>query len=159
MTAPTAKTAIDSTLAAFLTETFESVQGIYLDRGTSLFETLAEISADEASIPVSDRCASIAGQTEHLRFYIEVLARYLAGEEVSGVDWDGSWWLTAVTAEEWDALRARLRAEYDRVRAMILAVPDWTARDGDPLGEAVAIVVHTAYHLGEIRQACCTVKR
>jgi hypothetical protein len=159
MTAPTAKTAIDSTLAALLTETFESVQGIYLDRGTSLFETLAEISAEEASIPVSDRCASIAGQTEHVRFYIEVLARYLAGEEVSDVDWDGSWRLTAVTPEEWDALRTRLRTEYGRIRAMMLAVPDWTERDGDVLGEALAIVVHTAYHLGEIRQACCTVKR
>ena len=28
-------------LVALLTETFESVQGVYLDRGTSLLETLA----------------------------------------------------------------------------------------------------------------------
>ena len=34
-------------LYALLTETFESVQGIYLDGGTSLFETLADITAEE----------------------------------------------------------------------------------------------------------------
>ena len=33
-----------------LNETFDNVQGYYLDKGTSLFETLATISAEEASI-------------------------------------------------------------------------------------------------------------
>jgi hypothetical protein len=36
-----------------LEETFENVHGIYLDGATSLFETLATISAEEASVPVS----------------------------------------------------------------------------------------------------------
>ena len=44
-----------------LTETFESVNGVYLDKGTSLFETLAEISAEDASIPVGGNCATICG--------------------------------------------------------------------------------------------------
>ena len=33
-------------------ETFDHVHGVYLDRGTSLFETLEAISAEEASRPV-----------------------------------------------------------------------------------------------------------
>lgn len=41
-----------SALRAILSETFEEFQGIFLDRQTSLLETLAGISAAEASIPV-----------------------------------------------------------------------------------------------------------
>jgi hypothetical protein len=40
-------------LFAMMEETFESKHhGIYLDRGTSLFETLETVSAEEASVPV-----------------------------------------------------------------------------------------------------------
>jgi hypothetical protein len=40
-------------LFLFMEETFEAKHhGIYLDDGTSLFETLESVSADEASIPV-----------------------------------------------------------------------------------------------------------
>ena len=35
-----------------LDETFDNVQGYFLDKGTSMFETLATISAEEASVPV-----------------------------------------------------------------------------------------------------------
>ncbi len=42
-------------LHALLTEAFESVQGYFLDPHTSLFETLATVSAVEASRPVSER--------------------------------------------------------------------------------------------------------
>ena len=49
---------LTSTLYALLTETFERVQGIFLDRGTSLFETLDGITAEQASRATSDRCAT-----------------------------------------------------------------------------------------------------
>ena len=39
-------------LYALLDETFDNVHGYFLDKGTSLFETLAAISAAEASGPV-----------------------------------------------------------------------------------------------------------
>jgi hypothetical protein len=42
-----------------LSETFEKTQGIYLDRGTSLLETMETISAEQASRPVSAKGASI----------------------------------------------------------------------------------------------------
>jgi hypothetical protein len=138
-------------------ETFEQVGGIYLDRGTSLFETLATISAAEASTPVSNTCAPIAAQVEHTRFYLEVLQRYMRGEEVGEVEWDASWQLRAVSDDEWTDLIARLDAEYRQVRALTATYDDWLGED--QLAGALSIIVHTAYHLGEIRQALCTVAR
>lgn len=145
-------------LLALMTETFESVQGIYLDRGTSLFETLAEISAAEASIPVGGHCASIAAQTAHVQFYLEVLEQFMRGEHPSKVDW-GHIWATvqAVTPEEWAASQASLRTTYQRVRAFVESYHDWNTENS--IGGALSIVAHTAYHLGEIRQATCTVKQ
>ena len=138
-----------------LDETFENVHGIYLDGGTSLFETLATVSAEEASRPVSANCASIAGQVEHVRFYIAVLERYLRGEEVGKIDWAGSWWLKTVTESEWEALKASLRGQYASVLALIKGFDTWEGEND--IGGSLAIIVHTAYHLGEIRQALCTV--
>ena len=51
------------TLFGLLTEAFESVYGIFLDRGTSLFETLADITAEEASRATSGRCATSPAPT------------------------------------------------------------------------------------------------
>jgi len=139
-----------------LDETFENVHGIYLDRGTSLFETLETVSAEEASRPVSARCASIAGQVEHVRFYIAVLERYLRGEKVGKIDWQGSWWLKSVTESEWEVLKARLRDQYASVLDLIKSFDTWEGEND--IGGSLAVLVHTAYHLGEIRQALCTVQ-
>jgi hypothetical protein len=56
-----------STLFALLDETFEQVHGIYLDRGTSLFETFAGSTAKEASRATSGKCATLAAQVNHVR--------------------------------------------------------------------------------------------
>jgi hypothetical protein len=138
-------------LFAVLDETFERVTGIYLDKGTSLFETLAAITAAEASEPISPSCASIAAQVNHVRYYLEVLAGYMRQQPPESVDWPASWRVTAVSPEAWDSLRADLRATYQQVRALLESFEAW---DGDEdISGALAIVVHTAYHLGEIRQA------
>jgi hypothetical protein len=78
-------------LFAILEETFETHHGIYLDKGTSLFATLNQISAGEASIPVGNRCATIAAQVEHVIFYLKVLERYIAGQDVGKTDWGEIW--------------------------------------------------------------------
>lgn len=137
-------------LFALLEETFEKVSGIYLDRGTSLFETLANVSAAEASRPISAHCASIAAQVYHVRYYLQILAEYTRGNEPAGVDWPGSWQHGTVTPAEWEELRVDLQRTYGEVRALFAAINDWGQED--TLGGALAIVVHTAYHLGEIRQ-------
>src|SRR3712207_5116546 len=95
-------------LFAVLAETFEQVQGIYLDKGTSLFETLAAVTAAEASQPISSQGASIAAQVIHVRYYLEVLSGYLRQQPPPVVDWPGSWKRTTVSAAEWDMLRQEL---------------------------------------------------
>ena len=143
-------------LFEILDETFEQVHGIYLDRGTSLFETLATITAAEASRPVSATCASIAGQVEHVRFYLEVLEGYIQHRPIGKIDWQASWRLQEVTPEEWEALKGQLKETYQRIVALLKSLDSWEGEDEIP--GALAILVHTAYHLGEIRQALCTIK-
>ncbi len=138
-------------------ETVEDVQGIYLDGGTSLLETLATISAEEASRPISADCSPLSAKVEHVTFYMEVLERYMLGENVSGTDW-GAIWRTVgtVTPEQWDASRARLRATYERIVKEMHEIELWNSENA--LGGPLAIIIHTAYHLGEIRQALCTLQ-
>jgi hypothetical protein len=141
-----------------LEETFETHHGVYLDKGTSLFATLDEISANEASIPVGDRCATIAAQVEHVILYLDVLGGHIAGQEIDEVDWGEIWSrVSGVTTAEWDDLRGRLKEAYAQLNAMLRGFDNW--EQNDAIGGSMAILVHTAYHLGEIRQALCTVGR
>lgn len=142
------------TVLASLEETFENVHGMYLDEGTSLFETLATISAEEASIPVSENCATIAAHVAHIDLSIETIIKYMNGERPE-VDW-GEIWRTVreVTPKEWEASQAALRASYDQLRELVSGVEVW----GREMGFILAILMHNAYHLGEIRHALCTVK-
>ena len=143
-------------LFALLDKTFENHHGIFLDKGTSLFQTLETVTAQEASIPVGGKCASLAAQVTHVTFYMDVLYRYVMENDRSRVDW-GEVWRTVekVTPEEWDALKNKLKFAYQRIEKMFRDNPVWNE---DSIGGAMAIVVHTAYHLGEIRQALCTLK-
>jgi hypothetical protein len=142
-------------LFALLDETFEHVHGIYLDRGTSLFETLEGITAEEASRATSGKCATLAAQVDHVRFYLDVLERYMLKEVTGRVDWQQSWQTQGVTAEAWAALKQRLKDSHARVLATMRSFDDWD--DEHRLGGALAIVVHTAHHLGEIRQILCAI--
>jgi hypothetical protein len=140
-----------------LDETFDNVHGYFLDKGTSMFETLATISAEEASVPVGGKCATLAAQVKHVTFYLDVLENAVRTQQYEQQDWDKIWRETsAVTPEEWDALKASLRQSYDRVKALINDTTEWS--NERQIGGVIAIIVHTAYHLGEIRQALCTVQ-
>lgn len=156
MTATIPVTRFTAELFALLEETFDKVEGRYLDRGTALFETLANISAEEASRPVSARCASIAAQVDHVIFYLEVIGRYMRGTHEGKADWDASWRREHVTPDEWAALLDRLRATHQETLTLLRGITTWEGEED--LGGALNILVHTAYHLGEIRQALCTIK-
>ena len=144
-------------LLALLDETFDSVQGYFLDKGTSLFETLAGISAEEASIPVGGRCATLAAQVKHVAFYLDVVDKSVRNPDYPQVDWNEIWrTISNVTEEEWDAIRLELRQSYKRILELINWMNSWPS-DYEIAG-AIAVIVHTAYHLGEIRQALCTIK-
>jgi hypothetical protein len=144
-------------LFLLMEETFESKHhGIYLDKGTSLLETLETVSAQEASIPVGGKCASLAAQVAHIIFFIESFERYALQGDDSPRDW-GYIWRTVekVTPEEWDEYKRKLKESYLRMDKLFRENPTWNE---DTIGGALSILVHTAYHLGEIRQALCTLK-
>jgi hypothetical protein len=146
-----------NSLFQYMEETFESKHhGIYLDKGTSLFETLESVSAEEASIPVGGKCASLAAQVAHVIFYIESFERFALYNDNSPRDW-GEIWRTVekVSPEEWDSLKDKLRDAYQRMDKLFRENKTWNE---DSIGGSLSIVVHTAYHLGEIRQALCTLK-
>ncbi len=148
--------AADFTAALYLLleETFDNVRGIYLDKGTSLFETLATISAAEASIPVGGKCATLAAQVKHIAFYLDVLDKAVRSGQFEANDWDRIWRETdAVTPAEWEGLKVDLRGSYDRIKALIVDTPEWSTEM--QIGGAIGVIAHTAYHLGEIRQALC----
>jgi hypothetical protein len=138
-------------------ETVEKVGDIYLEPETSLLETLDTISAEVASIPVSANCATLAAQVEHVRYYMDVMESYILGQEPENVDWRHVWnTVSTITPEAWDESRARLKASYDRIVEHLKGLNDWD--QGSSLVAAMVVVVHTAYHLGNIRQSLCTLE-
>ena len=143
-------------LLKLMQETFENPHGIFLDKSTSLFQTLESVSAQEASTPVGGKCTSLAAQVAHVTFYIESFERFAIYQDTSPVDW-GAIWRTVekVTPEEWDALKNNLKQTYERINKLFRENKMWNE---DTIGGALSIVVHTAYHLGEIRQALCVLK-
>ena len=144
-------------LFLLLEETFDSVQGIYLDKGTSMFETLADISAEEASVPVGGNCATLAAQVKHTAFYLDVLEKSIRTQQFEKNDWDKIWReVTAVSSKQWQTIQSELRDSYNRIKQLIHDMPEW--QNEEQTGGAIATIVHTAYHLGEIRQALCTLK-
>ena len=144
-------------LFLLLDETFDNVQGFYLDKNTSLFETLADITADEASVPVGGKCATLAAQVKHVAFYLDVVEKSVRDPDYPPADW-GEIWRTVnhVAPEEWQSIQSELRTHYDHILELIKSAPDWP--NEVEIGKAIALVVHTAYHLGEIRQALCTLR-
>jgi hypothetical protein len=145
-------------LYALLDETFDNVQGYFLDKGDSMFETLATISAEEASAPVGGKCATLAAQVKHVAFYLDVLEKAVRTQQFERQDWGKIWRETsAVTPEEWEALKVSLRESYNRIKQLINDTTDWSSEQ--QIGGAIAAIVHTAYHLGEIRQALCSLKQ
>jgi hypothetical protein len=144
-------------LYTLLDETFDNVHGYFLDKGTAMFETLATVSASEASVPVGGKCATLAAQVKHVAFYLDVLERSVRTGTNERIDWGEIWRTTKeVTPSEWEALKVGLRDSYNRIKDLVRDTSTWPSES--EIGGAIAMIVHTAYHLGEIRQALCTLK-
>jgi hypothetical protein len=145
-----------TSLLDLLGETIEKSGRYYLDKDTSLFETLETISAEVASKAVSGTRSTIAAHVEHVRFYLDVNLRSIQGEAVGQIDWKESWRHQRVTSEEWEALKGRLRQAYTSVLATVKGGAAWDRPED--LSDTLAILAHTSYHLGAIRQALGAVK-
>jgi hypothetical protein len=133
-------------------ETFEGpppqTASCYLDQNAGLLQTLEQVSAETASRSFQPGAPTIAAHCEHVRFYI-VKLHELMHEPANKIDWKQSWLLHTVNPSEWETLKRELRRAYMAVTDELGSVESW----GDiPIGHGMAILVHTAYHLGSIRQ-------
>ena len=142
-----------SNVKALFQETFEGTEGEasqYIDgKGHgSLLETLDRTDSGLASRSLKAGGATIAAHTEHLRYYVQTLRRFMADEHGVQPDWPGSWQTRAVTPGEWEVLKAAVRAEVAALLGDLGRIDTW---DDERIGGTLSILAHSAYHLGAIR--------
>lgn len=114
-----------------------------------LFATLAALSPETASRPVTAGGTTIAAHAEHLRWSL-ALTNALARGETPDDEWAESWSLRTVNSNTWRQLQTDLRSEYQTLISALPPTPDLT----NPIfvTSGVALVAHAAYHLSAIRQ-------
>lgn len=155
---PAIQTQFTNDFLHLLKETFEGPEptgpSAFLDKGTGLFQTLDKISAEAASTATRTGGSTIAAHTEHIRFYVAVHYKLMLGAR-DKIDWDESWRIKTVNAIEWDSLRLDLRKAYSTVNEHLRALEKWSE---DEISLAMAIIAHTAFHLGAIRQLLLAVQ-
>ncbi len=135
-------------LFALLRETFEGPSGnIYLARDAGLFATLDAVTAETASFVPSAGAQTIAAHCRHLAFYVRVNHQSVLGHDQQ-YDWPGSWRPQQVGEASWEELKRHVRTEYEALIATLERLQSWSAFQA---GDCMAIVAHTAYHLGVIR--------
>ncbi len=137
-----------------LRETFEGspagVGSAYLDRGIGILSTLDQLSAQQVSQNTSG--TTIAAQTEHTKFYLDRICEFMRGS-TGEVKWEQSWLIETVNETEWKALREAVKKSYENVLRTFADIETWNTNN---IGDAVAVIAHTAYHLGAIRQIAKT---
>jgi hypothetical protein len=89
------------------------------------------------------------GLCEHIRFYNDILIGGLQGKTYGKIDWKQSWLLQTVSDEAWKKLHDTLMQQYQALMALLESFETW---DDYKVGDPMAIVAHTAYHLGAVRQ-------
>lgn len=127
------------------------VTGAYvLNRGDAgLLRSLDRLSATAASARTASG-SSIAAHTDHLRYGLSLMNRWIGGEDPFGdADWTTSWGRTSVSDAEWAELRADLETEAHRWLEALRIPREMEEAD---LSAVVGSIAHLAYHVGAIRQ-------
>lgn len=143
-----------NSLTYLFKETFEGSReegSVYLDKGVGVFNAVEKLDADGASKAISG--GSIAAHTEHLRYYLEVLNNFLNGR-VQIADWSRSWNVKTVNTDEWNTIKNDLKDTFKAVNKSFEEKTEWNQ---DSISQAMAIVTHSAYHFGAIRQIAKTI--
>ncbi len=154
MTATVPVSSVKAALRAALTETFDSVFGMYLDKGDTMWESLGGLTAEQASVPIYPGSNSIASQVNHMIFYFDVMAQYMRNDPPKEhPDWGLAWKLVEVDEEQWAELKRALAERQAELYMLIDNSPDEIFADPDVLGGTYGIVAHTAFHLGQIKHA------
>lgn len=155
---PVVQTQFSEELLQILKETFEGPAptgpSAFIEKGTGLFQTLDAISANVASAQLRPDGSTIAAHSEHIRFYVAVHYKLMLGSR-DAIDWNESWRIKTVSDTEWNDLRQELRTAYRAVVEHLRALNKWGE---DEFGLTMAIVAHSAYHLGAIRQLLLAVQ-
>jgi hypothetical protein len=115
-----------------------------------LLRSLDRITAADASRAVNGG-ATIAAHAQHVRYGLSLMNKWAraGGNPFADATWDAAWRITAVSAGEWEEIRAGLRAE-TAAWLEVLGTP----REVIPveLTGMIASIGHLAYHLGAVRQ-------
>lgn len=120
----------------------------YLDQLGGWSHTLDGIPAEEASRPAAPGGTTIAAQTAHAYYFLGAVLDEIEGR-LSGFDWPGSWHPAEVDEAGWEELKHSFKEQVARVEAALRATEDWHR---DRVGVAMLFLVHSAYHLGSVRQ-------
>jgi hypothetical protein len=149
---PAVQMQFEDDLLQILKETFEGPAptgpSAFIEKGTGLFQTLEGVTAELASAQRKADASTIAAHSEHIRFYVAVHYKLMLGS-TDPIDWNESWRIKQVNEAEWNDLRQQLRTAY---RAVVEHLRNREKWQQDEPGLTMAIVAHSAYHLGAIRQ-------
>lgn len=148
---------VKAQLIPIFEECFNQTSGIFLDKDTSLLRTLSMLTAEQVSRSIVPGGTCIAGHLEHVRFYLCVMNDYMDGKALGKLDWSQSWLCKGVNDVQWQVLRENLTKDYQALLAKINSYQDLS--DDKRLGGIVAVIVHTAFHLGAIRQLMLVVTK
>lgn len=140
-----------TTLTTLFTEVFEGLppgeEGTwFVQRGEALEETLAALSAEQASVRLGS-ASSIAAHAIHATYYLQVSNAYGRGQTPEP-DWAASWQRQEVTPEEWANVQAQLVGQ----KQQLLELMNQPELSDDDVFGAIVNIAHAAYHLGAIRQ-------
>jgi len=111
--------------------------------------TFDSLTAEEASTPAHEGGTTIAAIAAHLLFTLRYGNPMWSGNKPN-TSWDDSWPITTVDEDEWAALRENIQSEYARSVELIKNFSDW--QHPKAVTGSFGHIVHTAYHLGAIRQ-------
>ncbi len=114
----------------------------------AILPTLDDVDAMAASHSPGSGLPTLAAHAYHLRYILHWL-NVPQGDGRPEGDWESSWTKEVVSSEEWDALRAEIRARYGRALAWIGSNEDWSVEGAHLM--FLSPLPHVAYHLGAMR--------
>jgi hypothetical protein len=110
---------------------------------------LDSLTATEASTPAHEGGTTVAAIAAHLRFTLQY-GNAMWSSRKPEMSWDDSWPIKTVDEYAWKTLRNDIRAAYAASIDLIENFHDW--QDVKAVSGSFGHIVHTAYHLGAIRQ-------
>jgi len=152
------KDAVPRLLAELFHGASPEAGGVFNPGDPGLLRQLDSIDAAVASKPPAPGRPTIAAHVDHVRYSLELLNRWAGGEADpwADSDWDASWRRNEVTDVQWALLRKQLHEAATSWQSALAARTSW---DELSATGAVANAMHTAYHIGAIRQIFALVSR